>query len=264
MSTSSFTTTARGVASSSSSAARELRKASRTDRARGTRRVTVAAAADADAFALAPKTYKTNEIAVVSAAKQPAVATPNKFQEFGRQYWPAFAALEGVALIGATVNGIMSRKRREEIARLNAQMRSIMAKLDAANAANSTAMDSVDDADPAALATLADAKRALASDHNERARELFTQAAELAQTAKDLSTEYSALKGLGMSLAAQRQFQLAADALERAVDVSKRSDDYGVLGDSAAYGLLGEVYTDLGAFDAAAKAYDLCIRAMDE
>ena len=245
--------------------ARELRKPSRADRsARGTARVGVVAAAaqNADAFALAPKATRANEIAVVSAAKQQAAPTPNRFQEFGRQYWPAFAALEGVALIGATVNGILSRKRREEIARLNAQMRSIMAKLDASNAA--AVADSVDDADPTALATLADAKRALASDHNERARELFTRASELARTANDLSTEYSALKGLGMSLAAQRQFQLAADALERAVDVSIRAPDFGALGDSAAYGLLGDVYTDLGAFDKAASAYDACIRAMDE
>ena len=88
------------------------------------------ASGDAPLTHLRPSTAnRANEIAFVAA--KPAPAPPvNKFQEFGRQYWPAFAALEGVALVGATANGFLLRKRREEIERLNAQMRGIMAKLD--------------------------------------------------------------------------------------------------------------------------------------
>ena len=241
------------------------RSSAPADRARGAaRRAAVrAAASDANArsaLGLRPQDYETREIAIVSARPVvAAVKAPNKFQEFGRAYWPAFAALEGVALIGATVNGILSRKRREEIARLNTQMRGIMAKLDAREKAQ--VLDSVDDADAEAMSVLADAKRELATDHNERAAELFASARDLAIKAKDASTQFSASKGLGMALAAQRKFPAAAAALEDAIATSKRD---GSLGDSAAYGLLGDVYTDMGAFDRAGAAYDLCIRAMDD
>ena len=118
------------------------------------------------ASGLAPKQTRANEIACVGAkaSKTPAAPAPNKFQEFGRQYWPAFAALEGVALVGATVNGILSRKRREEIERLNAQMRGIMAKLDEREKSFTSASE---DGDAEVSETLAAAKSALASDHND-------------------------------------------------------------------------------------------------
>ena len=50
----------------------------------------------------------------------------SKLQLFGRKYWPALATLEFLALIGASLNGVLSRKRRLEIERLNIQMRAIM------------------------------------------------------------------------------------------------------------------------------------------
>ena len=43
-------------------------------------------------------------------------------QLFGRKYWPALATLEFLALIGASLNSVLSRKRRLEIERLNVQI----------------------------------------------------------------------------------------------------------------------------------------------
>lgn len=211
-----------------------------------------------DCASLRPSASRAQHVACV-AAKPSAVEVPkvNKFQEFGRQYWPAFAALEGVALVGATVNGILSRKRREEIERLNAQMRGIMAKLDERE---KTLMS--EDGGSESSEALAKAKTALSSDHNESAAELFAVAIDVAMREKDAGAELSARKGLAMALAAQRKFAEAASNLERCLERSRALNQTD--GDSVVYGLLGDVYTDLGDFAKAGSAYDMCIRVLDD
>ena len=212
-----------------------------------------------DASSLRPSSAASrgvNEVACIAAKAAPAPEL-NKFQEFGRQYWPAFAALEGVALVGATVNGILSRKRREEIERLNIQMRSIMAKLDERGQEPLAS----EDGDSEASAALGAAKNALASDHNDRAAQLFLNAIEISVRVKDIPTELSARKGYAMALAAQRQFADAATALEEYLARSSASGQTD--SDSVVYGLLGDIYTDLGSFDKAGEAYDKCIQVMD-
>ena len=212
-----------------------------------------------DCASLRPSASRSAQHVACVAAKPTVVEAPkvNKFQEFGRQYWPAFAALEGVALVGATVNGILSRKRREEIERLNAQMRGIMAKLDERD---KTLMS--EDGSSESSEALAKAKSALASDHNESAAELFAVAIDVAMREKDAGAELSARKGLAMALAAQRKFAEAASNLERCLERSRALDQTD--GDSVVYGLLGDVYTDLGDFAKAGSAYDMCIRVLDD
>ena len=212
-----------------------------------------------DASSLRPSSAASrgvNEVACIAAKAAPAPEL-NKFQEFGRQYWPAFAALEGVALVGATVNGILSRKRREEIERLNIQMRSIMAKLDERGQEPLAS----EDGDSEASAALGAAKNALASDHNDRAAQLFLNAIEISVRVKDIPAELSARKGYAMALAAQRQFADASTALEEYLARSSASGQTD--SDSVVYGLLGDIYTDLGSFDKAGEAYDKCIQVMD-
>lgn len=212
-----------------------------------------------DCASLRPSASRSAQHVACIAAKPVVVEPPkvNKFQEFGRQYWPAFAALEGVALVGATVNGILSRKRREEIERLNAQMRGIMAKLDERDKTLTS-----EDGSSESSEALAKAKSALSSDHNESAAELFSAAIDTAMSEKDASAEISARKGLAMALAAQRKFAEAASALERCLERSRALDQTD--GDSVIYGLLGDVYTDLGDFAKAGSAYDMCIRVLDD
>mmetsp|Transcript_6878 Transcript_6878/g.22843 ORF Transcript_6878/g.22843 Transcript_6878/m.22843 type:complete len:202 (+) Transcript_6878:187-792(+) len=60
-------------------------------------------------------------VATVAVAPAPDPA-PSRFQEIGRAAWPGFAALELLALIGATYNGITSRRRRVQIEALNEQL----------------------------------------------------------------------------------------------------------------------------------------------
>ena len=105
------------------------------------------------------------------------------------------------------------------------------------------------------------AKNALASDHNDRAAQLFLNAIEISVRVKDIPAELSARKGYAMALAAQRQF---ADAATGAGGISHRLLQLGQTdSDSVVYGLLGDIYTDLGSFDKAGEAYDKCIQVMD-
>ena len=112
-----------------------------------------------------------------------------------------------------------------------------------------------------ASAALGAAKNALASDHNDRAAQLFLNAIEISVRVKDIPAELSARKGYAMALAAQRQFAGAATALEEYLARSSASGQTD--SDSVVYGLLGDIYTDLGSFDKAGEAYDKCIQVMD-
>ena len=105
------------------------------------------------------------------------------------------------------------------------------------------------------------AKSALASDHNDSAAQLFLNAIEISARVKDIPAELSARKGYAMALAAQRKFADAASALEEYLARSSASGQTD--GDSVVYGLLGDIYTDLGSLDKAGEAYDKCIEVME-
>ena len=45
-------------------------------------------------------------------------SSPSAFQTFGRTYWPFFLVLQTLALIGAAISGVSSRKKRLELASL--------------------------------------------------------------------------------------------------------------------------------------------------
>jgi tetratricopeptide (TPR) repeat protein len=136
-------------------------------------------------------------------------------------------------------------------------MRGIMAKLDEREKTLTS-----EDGDSEASEALNAAKSALASDHNDRAADLFLKAIDVATRAEDGAAELSARRGYAMALAAQRKFADAASALEAYLPRSSALNQRE--GDSAVYGLLGDVYTDLGAFDKAGAAYDACINVMDD
>ena len=68
--------------------------------------------------------HRRSEFVQISSNKAKTINPPenlSKLQLFGRKYWPLLATLELLALIGASLNGVLSRKRRQEIERLNVQ-----------------------------------------------------------------------------------------------------------------------------------------------
>ena len=50
-------------------------------------------------------------------------SSPSAFQTFGRTYWPFFLVLQTLALVGAAISGVSSRKKRVELASLNEKLR---------------------------------------------------------------------------------------------------------------------------------------------
>ena len=52
-------------------------------------------------------------------------SSPSAFQTFGRTYWPFFLVLQTLALIGAAISGVSSRKKRLELASLNEKLRQL-------------------------------------------------------------------------------------------------------------------------------------------
>ena len=200
-----------------------------------------------------PALGTTRLVATVAAA--PAAHPPaTSLQQFGRATWPFFALLEALALTGAIVNGISSRKRRLEIAGLNEQLRSILLKVEAAKQGEHAQGTPVGD-------KMGAGKRALLEGRAKEAAALFTQAGEMAVRDGDAEAHLSSLKGL--ATAQQRAGLKAASlaSLLAAAEVSKGVT--GGVGDSAVYGLLGDAYTEAGDFDAAGRMYDACLQSMD-
>ena len=70
-------------------------------------------------------------VAAKAPPPAPAAAPRGGFVAFCRANWGFFAALQTVALIGASYNGRLARVRRLEIAEINAKLRAMMAKAEA-------------------------------------------------------------------------------------------------------------------------------------
>ena len=184
----------------------------------------------------------------------------SKLQLFGRKYWPALATLEFLALIGASLNGVLSRKRRLEIERLNVQMRAIMQRAeDERFEAKKTDGGSTSQA----MGLIGKAKSTYASGEYDAAIALFQDALDAVKTASAsgdddenvvVEDSLSARKGLAMAYQASGDLTQAAAQLERALLIAK---------DSTVFGMLGDVYTDMGELAKAGDMYDKCLDAME-
>ena len=184
----------------------------------------------------------------------------SKLQLFGRKYWPALATLEFLALIGASLNGVLSRKRRLEIERLNVQMRAIMQRAeDERFEAKKTDGGSTSQA----MGLIGKAKSMYASGEYDAAIALFQDALDAVKTASAsgdddenvvVEDSLSARKGLAMAYQASGDLTRAAAQLERALLIAK---------DSTVFGMLGDVYTDMGELAKAGDMYDKCLDAME-
>ena len=179
----------------------------------------------------------------------------SKLQLFGRKYWPALATLEFLALIGASLNGVLSRKRRLEIERLNIQMRAIMQRAeDERFEAKKTDGGSTSQA----MGLIGKAKSMYASGEYDAAIALFQDALDAVKSGDDenvvVEDSLSARKGLAMAYQASGDLTRAAAQLERALLIAK---------DSTVFGMLGDVYTDMGELAKAGDMYDKCLDAME-
>ena len=194
-----------------------------------------------------------------TAAKAPSppapAEAPTPFVAFCRANWGFFAALQTVALIGASYNGRLARKRRLEIAEINAKLRAMMAKAEA-QAESARGVNESEDEDGIASEKLAEGKRALASGDFETAVGAFDEARRIAKETGAKTAELSAYKGVARALIEAGQIRAAVGELVAATELAVEE------GDSSVYGMLGDCYTDLAELGEAGRYYDLCL-AMD-
>ena len=207
-----------------------------------------------DVRALMPRTVDRARLVAQVSAKAapapPAESPPSAFVLWCRGNWGYFAALQTVALIGASYNGRLARKRRLEIADINDKLRAMMAKYEGK-------LGSVDDDDvgPASEA-LAAAKAALVAGDFDAAAGKFSEAKAIAQKHGDSSAVLSGAKGTATALMRAGQLRAAVAELESVVDLAVSE------GDSSVYGMLGDAHTDLAELGKAGAYYDKCL-AMD-
>ncbi|CDP06507.1 unnamed protein product [Coffea canephora] len=181
-----------------------------------------------------------------------------------------------VALIGATVGGLLARQRRGELQRLNEQLRQINAALRRQAKIESYAPNLsyapvggripeseviVDPRKQELIACLKNGKNFLRNQDPEKAFAEFKSALELAQNLKDPIEEKKAARGLGASLQRQGKYREAIKYHSMVLAISQREGEES--GNTEAYGAIADCYTELGDLERAAKFYDQYIARLE-
>ncbi|CAM8955913.1 unnamed protein product [Rhodiola kirilowii] len=176
--------------------------------------------------------------------------------------------LLAVALVGATVGGLVARQRKRELQRVNEQLRQIntalrrQAKIESyapklSYAPTDRKMEQevpVDTRQEVLISHLKAGKGFLRNLNPQKAATEFQTALELARTLKDPVREKKAARGLGASLQRQGKYKDAIKYHSMVLDISRRQGDNS--GSIDAYGAIADCYTELGDLEQAAKFYD--------
>ncbi|CAL9078421.1 unnamed protein product [Musa textilis] len=193
--------------------------------------------------------------------------------------------LFAIAMIGATVGGLLARQRRGELKRLNDQLRQINAALRRQAKIESYAPNLsyapvgsrleesevvVDPRKEHLITRLRTGKNYLRNQNLEKAFAEFKAALELAQALGDHVEAKKAARGLGSSsfhyatnsvlvlsgasLQRQGKYREAIKYHSMVLDISKKAgEDSGI---TEAYGAIADCYTELGELERAGKFYD--------
>ncbi|XP_062222915.1 protein FLUORESCENT IN BLUE LIGHT, chloroplastic-like isoform X2 [Phragmites australis] len=178
---------------------------------------------------------------------------------------PIFIA---VALIGAAVGGFLARQRKEELKRLNNQLRQIntalrrQAQIESfapgltyAPVGRTTETDVIVDPRKQQLTTnLRNGKNCLRNQDLDKAVLEFRTALELAESIGDHFEEKKAARGLGASLQRMGKYREAMRHYSKVLELSKETGEDS--GCTEAYGAIADCYAELGDLERAAKVYD--------
>ncbi|RCV25678.1 hypothetical protein SEVIR_5G185800v4 [Setaria viridis] len=189
---------------------------------------------------------------------------------------PNMPLLFAIAMVGATVGGLLARQRRGELARLNDQLRQInaalrrQAKIESYAPALSYAPVGskipeseviVDPQKERLIAYLRTGKNYLRNQAPDKAFPEFKAALDLAQSLGDHVEEKKAARGLGASLQRQGKYKEAIKYHSMVLNISKMTgEDAGV---TEAYGAIADCYTELGELEKAGKFYDKYISRLE-
>ncbi|KAB2610982.1 protein FLUORESCENT IN BLUE LIGHT [Pyrus ussuriensis x Pyrus communis] len=182
-----------------------------------------------------------------------------------------------VALVGATVGGLVARQRKGELQRVNEQLRQINQSLRRQAKIESYAPSLsyspigakvlpeseviVDPRKHDLISRLKSGKNFLRNQETEKALNEFKTALELAQSVKDPIEEKKAARGLGASLQRLGKYRDAIKYHSLVLDISKREGEDS--GNTEAYGAIADCYTELGDLERAGKFYDNYIARLE-
>lgn len=191
-------------------------------------------------------------------------------------FLPNMPLLFAIAMVGATVGGLLARQRRGELARLNDQLRQInaalrrQAKIESYAPALSYAPVGskipeseviVDPQKQRLIAYLRTGKNYLRNQAPDKAFPEFKAALDLARSLGDHVEEKKAARGLGASLQRQGKYKEAINYHSMVLNISKvTGEDAGV---TEAYGAIADCYTELGELEKAGKFYDKYIARLE-
>lgn len=186
--------------------------------------------------------------------------------------------LLAVALIGATVGGLLARQRRNELQRVNEQLIQIntalrkQAKIESyapslsyAPIGSGRIPDNeiiVDPKKQELIAKLKNGKNFLRNQQPDKAFTEFKNALELAQNMKDSIEEKKAARGLGASLQRQGKYREAIKYHLMVLAISEREGEDS--GNTEAFGAIADCYTELGELEKAGQFYDKYIARLEK
>lgn len=182
-----------------------------------------------------------------------------------------------VALVGATVGGLLARQRKGELQRVNEQLRQINQSLRRQAKIESYAPSLsyspigakvlpeneviVDPRKHELISRLKAGKNFLRNQETEKALGEFKTALELARSVKDPIEEKKAARGLGASLQRLGKYREAIKYHSMVLAISEREGEDS--GNTEAYGAIADCYTELGDLEQAGKFYDNYIARLE-
>ncbi|KAK3006015.1 hypothetical protein RJ639_016097 [Escallonia herrerae] len=181
-----------------------------------------------------------------------------------------------VAIVGATVGGLLARQRKGELKRLNEQLRQINAALRRQAKIESYAPTLsyapvgskileneviVDPNEQDLISRLKNGKTFLRNQDPAKAFMEFKTALELAQNLNDPIKEKKAARGLGASLQRQGKYQEAIKYHSMVLAMSEKVGEDS--GNTEAYGAIADCYTELGDLEKAGIYYDQYIARLE-
>ncbi|KAI4991131.1 hypothetical protein ZWY2020_039502 [Hordeum vulgare] len=189
---------------------------------------------------------------------------------------PNMPLLFAIAMVGATVGGLLARQRKGELKKLNDQLRQInaslrrQAKIESYAPALSYAPAAskipeseviVDPHKQRLITYLRTGKNYLRNQAPDKAFSEFKAALDLAQSLGDHVEEKKAARGLGASLQRQGNYKEAIKYHSMVLSISKMTgEDSGV---TEAYGAIADCYTEVGELEKAGKFYDEYIARLE-
>ncbi|KAL4355974.1 protein FLUORESCENT IN BLUE LIGHT, chloroplastic [Arachis hypogaea] len=185
--------------------------------------------------------------------------------------------LLAVALIGATVGGLLARQRKAELQKVNEQLLQInqalrkQAKIESYAPSLSYAPVGgripdneviVDPKKQELISKLKNGKNYLRNQQPDKAFTEFKIALELAQNLNDPIEEKKAARGLGASLQRQGKYRDAVKYHSMVLAISEREGEDS--GNTEAFGAIADCYTELGDLERAGQFYDKYIARLEK